>query len=133
MFIDKNSLQVKLPNDNNWLNLGDYITEARYGFNKIWADDSGRNLSGKMSGTLIGIFPKVIVNFRRLTAAEIKNITRILDGTRQNLKYFDPTKNATVTMTTYTGDYEITNKRIVDGNGKADNFEVSFISVSKRS
>ena len=133
MFIDVNSLKVKRPSDTNYVNLGDYITEARYGYNKIWADDTGRSLSGKMSGSLIGIFMKVIVRFRRLTKTELEVITPILDAPRQSLQYYDATKKAVVTMETYTGDYEIKNNKLVYGdNRKNDNFEVSFIAISKR-
>ena len=134
MFISTTSLKVKksTDSDSQYKNLGNYITEARYSYNKIWGDDSGRNLSGSMSGTLVGIFPKIVVSFKRLTANELKEITPILDSARQTLQYFDPTKNATVTITTYTGDYEVTNKHIIDSNGKNDNFEVSFIAVNKR-
>ena len=132
MFIDVNSLQVKKPSDVNFVNLGNYITEARYGYNKVWADDTGRNLSGTMSGTLIGIFPKIIVRFKKLNKTELQTITPILDNPTQSLKYYDPTKQATVTITTYTGDYEVTNKHIVDSNNKNDSFEVSFIATSKR-
>lgn len=134
MFIDVNSLKVKRPNDTNYINLGDYITEARYSYNKVWSgDDSGRNLSGKMSGTLIGIFVKIVVNFKRLTKTQLEAITPILDAPRQTLQYYDPTKRVVTTMTTYTGDYEVINKHIIDGNGKNDNFEVSFIAIDKRS
>lgn len=135
MFISTTSLKVKRSTDQDsaYINLGNYITEARYSYNKVWADDSGRNLSGTMSGTLIGIFPKIIVNFRRLTATELKTITPILDSARQTLQYYDPTKQATQTITTYTGDYEVINKKIINGNSKNDNFDVSFIAVSKRS
>lgn len=59
MFISKNSLIV------NGLNFGPFILEAKYGYNKLWASDSGRNLAGVQSGTLIGIFPKIIVQFRK--------------------------------------------------------------------
>ena len=133
MFINTDSLKVKLPNDTNYINLGDYITEARYSYNKVWADDSGRNLSGTMSGTLIGIFPKIVVSFRRLTKTELETLAPILDSPRQTLQYYDPTKQQVVTMTTYTGDYEVINKKIIDLNRKNDNFEISFIAVSKRS
>ena len=132
MFIDKNSLQVK-KSGGIYINLGDYITQAKYSYNKVWGDDSGRNLSGTMSGTLIGIFPKIIVSFKKLTKAELQTITPIIDSPNQTLKYFDPTKNAYVEMTTYTGDYEITNKNIIENGKKNDSFEVSFIAVSKRS
>ncbi len=135
MFINVNSLKVKKSTDQDsaYKNLGNYITEARYSYNKVWADDSGRNLSGTMSGTLIGIFPKIVVNFKRLTANELKEITPILDSPTQTLQYYDPTKQAVQTINTYTGDYEIINKHIIDSNGKNDNFEVSFIAISKRS
>lgn len=39
MFIEKNSLIV------NNINLGNYIVEARYSYNKLWSSDSGRNLA----------------------------------------------------------------------------------------
>jgi hypothetical protein len=135
MFIDADSLQVKRPSDTNYINLGkdEYITEARYGFNKVWADDTGRNLSGKMSGTLIGIFPKIVVSFAPLTKTQIETITPILDAPNQLLKYYDPTKQQTITMETYTGDYEIPQDNIVDENSKSQSFEISFIAIAKRS
>ena len=149
MFIDVNSIQIKRPSDSNYVNLGNYdgngtslITEARYSYNKIWADDSGRNLAGTMSGTLIGIFPKIIVNFKKLSKSELELITPILDSSRQIVRYYDPTKKVYVTMTTYTGDYEVINKKIITneiksngkwtGAHKNETFEVSFIAVSKR-
>ena len=103
MFINKNSLIV------NNINLGNYIVEARYSYNKLWSSDSGRNLAGTQSGTLIGIFPKIIVQFRKLTKIELETIIPILDSARQTVKYDDPNKKAMTTMTTYTGDYEIDN------------------------
>lgn len=129
MFINKNSLVV------NGINLGDYIVEAKYGYNKIWGDDAGReNLAGTMSGTLKGIFPKIIVQFRKLTKSELETIVPILDSARQSLTYYDPRKRAMITMETYTGDYEITNKFIIGKNGhKNEGFQVSFISIRRRS
>lgn len=127
MFIDKDSIMI------NNISIGQYITEAKYGYNKIWASDTGRNtLSGEMSGTLIGIFPKIILQFRKLNKSELEIITPILDSARQTVVYYDPTKQATVTMTTYTGNYEITNKSIINNVNKNAGFSCSFICVSKR-
>lgn len=126
MYIDKNSLIV------NNINLGQYILEAKYSYNKLWSNDSGRNLAGTQSGTLIGIFPKIIVQFRKLTKIELETIIPILDSARQTVKYYDPNKKAMTTMTTYTGDYEIDNKGII-GHIKNDGFQISFISVKRRS
>ena len=132
MFINATSLQVKYGN-NNYVDLGQYITEAKFSYNKVWASDSGRSLSGQMSGTLIGIFPKIIVSFRRLNKTELETIIPIIDSARQTIKYYDPYKKAVTEMTTYTGDYEVLNKHIVDAVRKNEGFDVSFIAVNKRS
>lgn len=125
MFINKDSLIV------NNINLGNYIIEARYGYNKLWSNDSGRNLVGTQSGTLVGIFPKIVVQFRKLTKSELELLTPILDSARQTVKYYDPNKKAMTTMTTYTGDYEIVNKGII-GHIKNEGFQISFISTKRR-
>ena len=125
MFINKDSLIV------NGINLGRYIVQATYSYNKLWSSDGGRNLAGEQSGTLVGIFPKIIVQFRKLTKAELETLVPVLDSARQTVKYYDPNKKAMKTMTTYTGDYEIVNKGIV-GHIKNEGFQISFISTKRR-
>ena len=132
MFINTNSIQVKISGMNNYLSLGQYLVEAKFGYNKLWASDSGRNLAGTQSGTLIGIFPKIVLQFRKLTKSELEIIVPILDKARQSVTYYDPNKKANVTMTTYTGDYEIVNKQIINGNSKNEGFSCSFISINRR-
>lgn len=126
MFIDKNSLIV------NGINLGNYIVQATYGYNKLWSSDSGRNLAGEQSGTLVGIFPKIVVQFRKLTQSELETLAPVLDSARQTLQYYDPNKKSMTTMTTYTGDYEIVNKGII-GHVKNEGFQISFIATKRRS
>lgn len=126
MIIDKNSLIV------NGVNLGSFILEAKFGYHKIWGKDTGRNLAASWSGTLKGIFPKITVQFRKLTRSEVEEITPILDKANQSVQYYDPKKKAKITMTTYANDYEITNKNIIDELTKAEGFSVAFISTKKR-
>lgn len=133
MFINANSLKVKKTGDSSWTNLGDYITEARYSYNKIWGKDSGRALSGTMTGTLIGIFPKIVVSFRKLSKTELETISDILDASSQKFQYYDPKSKTTKELDTYTGDWEVSNKNIINNNHKNEGFEVSFISKKKRS
>ena len=125
MFIDKNSLIV------NNINLGKYIVQATYSYNKLWSSDSGRNLAGTQSGTLVGIFPKIVVQFRKLTQTELETLAPVLDSARQTVQYYDPNKKTMTTMTTYTGDYEVVNKGIV-GHVKNEGFQISFISTKRR-
>lgn len=122
MFIDKDSLII------NGISMGQYIVEAKFSYSKLWAGDSGRNLAGKMTGTLIGVFPKLILQFRPLTKEELNIIAPILDSANQNVTYYDPSKNSNVTITTYTGDWELTNVNLNENKG----FSCSFISTEKR-
>lgn len=132
MFLDTSSIQVKINGMANYISLGQYLTEAKYGFNKLWGSDSGRNLAGEMSGTLLGIFPKLTLTFRKLNKTELEVITPILDSANQSIKYYDPTKKATVTITTYTGDYEVVNKGRINKGHKNEGFSCSFISTKRR-
>jgi len=123
MYIDKDSLIV------DELNLGSFILEAKFGYHKLWSEDSGRNLAGTQSGTLIGIFPKITVQFKKLSQEELEQIASILDSATQNLTYYDPSKKKNITISTYTGDWELLNRGIMQNQG----FSCSFISRKKRS
>lgn len=126
MFTDKNSIII------NNVSMGQYIVEAKYGYPSLWANDAGRNLAGSMTGTLIGKFPKITLQFRKLTKEELEIIVPILDAPSQTVTYYDPNKKQNITITTYTSDYEVVNKRIIDGNAKNEGFSVSFIATNKR-
>lgn len=122
MYIDSNSLVI------NGLNMGSFILEAKFGYHKLWSEDSGRNLAGTQSGTLIGIFPKITVQFKKLSQSELEIIAPILDSSIQNVTYYDPNKQSNITISTYTGDWELLNRSIQQNQG----FSCAFISRKKR-
>lgn len=133
MFKDKvNGLQVKVGNG-SYIDLGPYLVEVEYQYPKLWSSDSGRNLKGKQSGTLIGIFPKIICQFRKLTKSELETIRPILDASTQKVRYYDPMKQAYYEMNTYTGDWSIKNNRVIGDYNKNEGFQISFIAREKRS
>lgn len=125
LFLDKNSIII------NNVNVGQYLVEAKYSYNKLWSSDSGRNLAGTQTGTLVGIFPKFVLQFRKLTKNELEIIIPILDSQYQNFTYYDPNKKVINSIITYTGDYEVINKGFVS-EIKNEGFSCSFIAVSKR-
>lgn len=125
MFINKNSIVI------NNVSMGQYLLSAKYSYPKLWANDTGRNLAGKMTGTLVGIFPKITLTFRKLTQTEMNIVAPIIDSATQSLTYYDPSLNRNVTLSTYTGDWEYTNKQIVS-NKNDSSFEISFISRERR-
>lgn len=124
MFIDKDSIIV------NNISFGQYLLKANYKHPKLWGDDTGRNLNGDFTGTLKGIFPKLVLTFRKLTKTEMNIVAPILDSETQTLTYYDPATNQNETITTYTGDweYEMESTR----NKIDDSFDCSFISRRRR-
>lgn len=123
MFINRNSIKL------NNISMGQYLLSAKYEFNKLWGSDTGRNLKGSFSGTLVGIFPKITLTFRKLTQAEMNLIAPILDSGSQSLTYYDPSTNSNKTITTYSGDWSYENKQIMTKN---ESFSCTFISRERR-
>lgn len=126
MIIDKDSIKV------DGVSWGKYLVEVKFGYHKIWSKDTGRNLAGTMSGTLKGIYPKITMQFRALTKTELETIAPTLDSATQSLQYYDPNKKTNTTLTTYTGDWEVTNKNIINAFNKNEGFSIAFISKKKR-
>lgn len=122
MYIDKNS--IILEN----INLGQYLVQADYEYNKLWSSDSGRNLAGTHSGTLVGIFPKLVLYFRGLSKDEIHLLAPIFDSASQTIQYYDDFKGQMTTLTTYSGDWKFVSKNM----HKGEPFNISFISKRKR-
>lgn len=131
MFIDVNSIQVIVGSTT--YNLKTYLLEAKYGYHKLWGDDTGRNLAGTFSGTFKGVYPKITLQFRKLTKAEAEYLAPMLDSPYQSVRYYDANKKAYITMQTYSNDWEMTNKNIINSNKKAEGFSWALISRRKRS
>lgn len=122
MFLNKDSLHM----DN--ISMGKYLTQVKFGYHKLWSKDSGRALSGKQSGTLIGIFPKFTLSFRGLTESELTYLAPHFDNPRQTIRYPDPNKNKELSIETYSGDWEIVYKNFKKGQP----FDLSFIAIDRR-
>lgn len=122
MIIDKTGFKV------NNVDFGQYLVQIDFEYNKLWAADTGRNLAGKQSGTLIGIFPKFVLQFRKLTRNELHIVAPILDAASQTVRYYDDNKGAYNTIQTYSGDYKLTNKSV----DKNEGFSCSLIAIDRR-
>ena len=118
----------------NGINITPYLLDITISYNKIWGSDTGRNsLSGKYTGTLVGIFPKFECTFRKLTQEEIEYLAPVLDSVEQTTIYYDPNKKDKLTIKTYTGDYGISQSNIFSKVAKSGKgIKISFIAVNKR-
>ena len=123
MYVNKDSIII------NGISMGQYLTQAEFGYNKLWSSDAGRNLAGTQKGTLVGIFPKLVLQFRKLNEEELHKLAPLLDAARQTVQYHDDNKGKVITMTTYSGDWKVTNKNMKIN----ETFSCSFISTKKRS
>lgn len=130
MFINANSIKITVGSTT--VNLGQYITSAKYGYHKLWDKKSGRNLAGSMTGTLVGVFPKITLQFRKLTKTELEYLAPFLDSAYQTTSYYDPNKKQQTSMATYGNDWEVNNKNIINGTTKNDSFSWAVISTKRR-
>ena len=127
MFDNKNSIQISLDGI-NYISLGQYLLNAKFGKHKQWASDTGRTMSYKMKGSLGAIFDKITLYFRRLNSTEIGIIAPYLDAELQYVK-FTHTDGTIKTMTTYSGDWEVVYKKMKVGEA----FDCSLIARNPRS
>lgn len=132
MFIDENSLQIKIQNG-NYINIGQYLTQVEYGRNKLWGKDTGRNLKGKTTGTLLGIVVKLKLSFAPTTQEELELLAPILDNEYQITKYYDPREKGYLEIETYTGDWATLNKNTFSNVARAnESFDISVIATTPR-
>ena len=123
MFINKDSLII------DGISMGQYLTQVEYMRPKYWGKDTGRNLRGSFSGTLLGVFPKLVLSFRSLSREELELISPILDKQQQIVTYYDTTTKSNKTIRTYSGDWSVVNK----GINQNEPFTCSFIAEERRS
>lgn len=119
----------------NNVNITPYLTNCVFGYNKLWGKDTGRNtLSGKYTGTLIGVFAKFDCTFGNLTQSEIEYLTPILDSAYQTITYYDPYKKNKITIQTYSGDWQLEQNCLFSDVARAGkSFQISFVATMKRS
>lgn len=106
---------------------GQILTPFQLQRNKLWSS-AGRVMSGKMSGTLIGIFPKMVVEFYAKDEIELAQLMRRLDQAKQRLTYYDPRTRSMQNLDTYTADYSID---IIDLKPTYGIIKATFIALEK--
>lgn len=106
-----------------------HLVTYKIGRAKLWKN-SERNMAGDIRATLVGIFPKIVMQVGYTTQAEMSQLTQILDQDFFEVEWFDVRIQETVTARYYASDYDVDldNK----SKGRYKPFEVSLVPVSKR-
>lgn len=106
-----------------------YLTEAHWGYHKIWSSKSGRNLAGVNSGSLVGIFPKITMKFRRLNDEEVGKILSLFNKAENLVTFYNPDLQKKVTdMSFYSNDQEFDQKYL----GKIEGYSCAVIANKPR-
>lgn len=106
-----------------------YVMSYKIGRAKLWKN-SERNMAGDIRATLVGIFPKIIVQVGYTSQEQMANLTALLDQDFFEVEWFDVRIQETITTRYYASDYEIELDNKYKGRYKP--FEVSLVPVSKR-
>lgn len=123
MLIDKNSLII------DGIKMAQYLTKVKFGYHKIWSSDTGRNMAGTNSGTLVGLFPKITMTFRRLNDEEIGTILSLFNKAENKVTFYNPDlKKLIYNMSCYSNDQEYEQ----DNFGKIEGYSSAVISNKKR-
>lgn len=94
--------------------------------NKLWSSDTGRNMAGSMKGTLVGTFPKLILEIEPLSQEEMATLENILDLPSFSVQYYNNKYQCLCTGDFYANDYEEELMRKSDMQYKS--FTINLIS-----
>lgn len=123
MLLDKESLII------DGVKMAQYLTKVKFGYHKIWSSDTGRNLAGTNSGTLLGIFPKITMTFRKLNDEEVGVILSLFNKAENKVTFYNPDiKRKIVNMSCYSNDQEFEQEIL----GKVEGYSCAVISNKKR-
>lgn len=90
--------------------------------------DAGRNMKGNLKTTFLGIFPKIQVEFKPLSEAQVAEIGALLNNPSFTLQWWNPVTQTYKTGTFYSGDTDFS--LLMKEKGIYDSFKVSLISYN---
>ena len=99
-------------------------------YNKLWSEDSGRNIAGENKGTLVGIFPKILLEFGSMNEDEMAEFLSWADLPEITVTWYDAKIKGTRTASYYTNSPEIDLKS--QSTMKYKRFSLNLIPNKKR-
>lgn len=88
------------------------LIQYEIGYNKLYADDSGRDLDGNNKATLIGIFPKLQVKVGSYTEQEMSEFLKKVNKPELLISWYDPEiKGIRSGISYYINDFNVSVKR----------------------
>lgn len=127
-----------------WIAFPKSIVEASLEDYKLWAEGSGRSMTGESKGTLVGIFPKLQVKIGRQTAQERSILTGFLNQAETTVRAYNVERMKFEQASFYFGDVvnkikkwdkngELGSDGIYRNNSVFDAISFSIIANQRRS
>lgn len=80
-------------------------------YNKLWGEDSGRDLQGDNKATLVGIYPKIYVQVGIFTQEEMRTFLKNVNKKEITINYYDEEYGKIIEGASYyINDYKISLK-----------------------
>ena len=92
--IQKGSTYYKVPK----------IIDYEVQYCKLWSSDTGRSMTGENRGTLVGIFPKIVLKIGHLTEAEMSGLLSAVNQASAKVRYYDTELKSFEEASFYFGD-----------------------------
>ena len=88
------------------------LMQYEVAYNKLYADDTGRDLDGNNRATLIGIFPKLQVKVGSYTEQEMSEFLKQVNKAELKISWYDPEiKTLRNGISYYINDFNVSLKR----------------------
>lgn len=92
--------------------------------------DSGRSMNGDLHTTHLGIYPKIGLEFKPMTEAEVRVVGALINNPSFTLQWWNPISNSYKTGTFYAGDTDFNLMRRGSGD-LYESFKVNLIAFNK--
>lgn len=115
----------------DYMEIAHLISSMEHTLEPTWANDTGRNSNnGDFSGTFIGYFDQIVINFTPTSAAEIKDLREKFEHPIVSFKFRDSRTNSD-----RIGDFYGTSIKASFDNleGKYKSTSITLTAVKKRS
>ena len=93
---------------------------------KLWGEDTGRNMAGTMEGTLIGNFPTLALEIEPTEDTEMAELENILDTSSIDVIYWNNKYNCFCEGDFYSGDYD---EELMKDRRGYNQFAVNLIAI----
>lgn len=100
-------------------------------YNKLWGDDSGRDMLGTNKGSLIGFYPKIYVQVGSFTQDEMRTFLQVINKEEVSISYYEEQYGKILeNLPYYVNDYKISVKNLKKMT--YNSFEFNLIPNKKR-